>query len=91
MVVKVQGLRKEYPKNVKKKFCKKPKNAQTVHVAVRNSSFLVETGEVFGLLGPNGAGKTTTLNMIIADTGPTRGKVNFYILVFINSAALSSG
>ena len=45
-------------------------------VAVRNNSFAVRRGEVFGLLGPNGAGKTTTLNMIIAEEGPTTGKVS---------------
>ncbi len=32
--------------------------------AVRDISFEVMPGEVFGLLGPNGAGKTTTLEMI---------------------------
>ena len=47
-----------------------------VQVAVRNNSFAVRRGEVFGLLGPNGAGKTTTLNMIIAEEGPTTGKVS---------------
>ncbi|XP_052276886.1 ABC-type organic anion transporter ABCA8B-like isoform X3 [Dreissena polymorpha] len=45
------------------------------HVAVRNSSFTVNKGQVFGLLGPNGAGKTTTLNMITADMTPTKGEV----------------
>ena len=33
--------------------------------ALRNISFSVERGEVFGYLGPNGAGKTTTLRAII--------------------------
>ncbi|MCH5179861.1 MAG: ABC transporter ATP-binding protein [Erysipelotrichales bacterium] len=33
-------------------------------VAVKNLSFEVEKGEVFGLLGPNGAGKTTTLRIL---------------------------
>ena len=32
--------------------------------AVKDVSFKVNPGEIFGLLGPNGAGKTTTINMI---------------------------
>lgn len=32
--------------------------------AVKNISFSIKKGEVFGFLGPNGAGKTTTLNML---------------------------
>ncbi|WP_281180926.1 ATP-binding cassette domain-containing protein [Hydrogenibacillus schlegelii] len=32
--------------------------------AVRDVSFRVEQGEIFGLLGPNGAGKTTTINTL---------------------------
>jgi ABC-2 type transport system ATP-binding protein len=34
-------------------------------VAVKDLSFEVQPGEVFGLLGPNGAGKTTTVNLIV--------------------------
>ena len=34
--------------------------------AVRNLSFDVRAGRVFGFLGPNGAGKTTTIRMIVA-------------------------
>lgn len=33
-------------------------------ITVRDISFDVRRGEVFGILGPNGAGKTTTLEMI---------------------------
>lgn len=32
--------------------------------ALRNLSFEVETGEIFGIAGPNGAGKTTLFNVI---------------------------
>jgi len=39
------------------------KNYGTV-TAVKNISFQVNTGEIFGLLGPNGAGKTTTLRAL---------------------------
>lgn len=37
-------------------------------VAVRNSSFGVNRGDVLGLLGPNGAGKTTTIAMVTGAT-----------------------
>ena len=33
-------------------------------VALKNVSFGVDRGEIFGLLGPNGAGKTTTINLL---------------------------
>ncbi len=32
--------------------------------AVKNVSFTIKKGEIFGLLGPNGAGKSTTINMM---------------------------
>lgn len=74
-VVVVKNLRKEFEKSVKGNKCFG--RDQNIHVAVRNTSFAVGPGEVFGLLGPNGAGKTTTLNMIIAEEGVTRGNVSF--------------
>ncbi|HZU61695.1 MAG TPA: ATP-binding cassette domain-containing protein, partial [Solirubrobacteraceae bacterium] len=41
--------------------------------AVREVSFQVAPGEVFGFLGPNGAGKTTTINMLCTLLKPTSG------------------
>jgi ABC-2 type transport system ATP-binding protein len=42
--------------------------------AVRDVSFEVAAGEVFGFLGPNGAGKTTTINMLCTLTRPSGGR-----------------
>nr|CCA22112.1 ATPbinding Cassette (ABC) Superfamily putative [Albugo laibachii Nc14]CCA23396.1 ATPbinding Cassette (ABC) Superfamily putative [Albugo laibachii Nc14] len=54
----VSNLSKEYPNGTK---------------AVKNVSFCVEKGEIFGLLGPNGAGKSTTLSVLCGLLSPTNG------------------
>jgi len=41
--------------------------------AVRDVSFTVAAGEVFGFLGPNGAGKSTTINVLCTLLRPTSG------------------
>jgi ATP-binding cassette subfamily A (ABC1) protein 3 len=41
--------------------------------AIKNNSFSVDGGEIFGLLGPNGAGKSTTFNIITAALSKTSG------------------
>ncbi len=43
--------------------------------AVKNISFEVYEGEIFGLLGPNGAGKSTTLEIIETLRSKTSGKI----------------
>ncbi len=43
--------------------------------AVRDISFNVKKGEIFGILGPNGAGKTTTLEIIETILPKTNGEV----------------
>ncbi len=44
--------------------------------AVRDVSFEVHAGEIFGLLGPNGAGKTTTIRMMLNIFRPDAGSIN---------------
>jgi len=41
--------------------------------ALKELSFSVHAGEVFGFLGPNGAGKTTTINVLLGFIPPTSG------------------
>jgi ABC-2 type transport system ATP-binding protein len=41
--------------------------------AVRDASFDVGGGEIFGVIGPNGAGKTTTLKVLAGLLAPTEG------------------
>lgn len=43
--------------------------------AVKNVSFSVNAGEIFGLLGPNGAGKTSTLSAIEGLLTPQSGVI----------------
>ncbi len=44
--------------------------------AVKDLSFSVRRGTVFGLLGPNGAGKTTTIRMIMNIIVPDSGTIS---------------
>lgn len=67
-VIEVKNLCRDY---TTKKGIFYPKR-EIVH-AVRNISFSVEKGEIFGLLGQNGAGKTTTIKMLITMLAPTSG------------------
>ena len=58
-VIEVQNLRKRYGDTV----------------AVREVSFAVERGEIFGILGPNGAGKTTSVECIAGLRTPDAGTI----------------
>ncbi len=61
-------------KNLKKTFKTKQGNVE----AVRDVSFKVNKGEIFGILGPNGAGKSTTILMLTTLLRTTSGtaKIN---------------
>jgi ABC-2 type transport system ATP-binding protein len=43
--------------------------------AVKNLSFKIPAGTVYGLLGPNGAGKTTTIRMVMNIILPDEGSI----------------
>jgi ABC-2 type transport system ATP-binding protein len=58
-MIQVQGLTKYYGE----------------HAAIRDLSFDIEKGSVFGFLGLNGAGKSTTLKVLGCVLLPTSGKV----------------
>lgn len=44
--------------------------------AVKDVSFAVLQGEIFGMVGPNGAGKTTTIECLEGLRRPTRGRLS---------------
>lgn len=47
-------------------------------VALKDVSFEVLPGEVFGLLGPNGAGKTTAIKIMLGLLRPTQGTLRIF-------------
>lgn len=62
--VRVAHLKKQYP--------------GTEVPAVKDISFTIEQGEVWGLLGPNGAGKTTTISILCGLLKQTDGEVEIF-------------
>ncbi len=46
--------------------------------AVKDFSFSVEKGEIYGILGPNGAGKTTTIRMLLDIFKPDSGEIKIF-------------
>lgn len=66
--VEVEHLTKVF----KTGFTKKPL------LAVRDLSFTVKRGEVYGLIGPNGCGKSTTMKAILGLVRATTGKARIF-------------
>lgn len=46
--------------------------------AVRDVSFQINRGEIFGVVGPNGAGKSTTIKMITGLVRPDAGDIRLF-------------
>jgi len=68
-VIEVKNLKRDYV--TYKGVIRKKK--EVIH-AVKDISFSVGKGEIFGLLGQNGAGKTTTIKMLTTLLAPTEGE-----------------
>lgn len=47
-------------------------------VAVKDLSFTIEKGNVYGLLGPNGSGKSTTLGIVLNVVNKTSGSFSWF-------------
>jgi len=60
-------------------------------VAVKDLSFAVPAGSIYGLLGPNGAGKTTTIRMLLDIILPDSGTVHLFGEPFKRQALLRVG
>jgi len=59
--------------------------------AVRDVSFSVNKGDVFGFLGPNGAGKSTTIRCLLSLIKPNAGEVKLFGMQYNgNRAAILS-
>jgi ABC-2 type transport system ATP-binding protein len=46
--------------------------------AVKNVSFQIAPGEVYGLIGPNGSGKSTTMKAVLGLVAPTSGSTSIF-------------
>jgi ABC-2 type transport system ATP-binding protein len=55
-------------------------------VVVRDVSFAVRPGEIFGLIGPNGAGKSTLVKMLTTMLPPTSGRARIDGLDVVDDA-----
>ena len=58
-IIEVEGMQKTFGKNS----------------AIKQVSFNVKKGEIFGLLGPSGSGKTTTIKILTGEMKQTAGDV----------------
>lgn len=47
-------------------------------LGIKDLTFEVEEGEIFGYLGPNGAGKTTTIRTLLGFLKPTQGEAYIF-------------
>lgn len=67
-IIRVEHLKKEFRQGL---FMRRV-------LAVKDISFQVERGDIFGFLGPNGAGKTTTIKMLTGLIAPSGGQAELF-------------
>ena len=76
LAISIQNLSKTYPVPFRRvrAFFRRPVKEPVE--ALRDVSFEVQTGEIFGLIGRNGAGKTTLTKIVATLVQPTNGSVS---------------
>lgn len=76
LAISIRNLSKTYPVPFRRlrAFFRRPVKEPVE--ALRDVSFEVKTGEIFGLIGRNGAGKTTLTKIVATLVQPTTGSVN---------------
>ena len=76
LAISIQNLSKTYPVPFQRvrAFFRRPVKEPVE--ALRDVSFDVQTGEIFGLIGRNGAGKTTLTKIVATLVQPTTGNVS---------------
>jgi ABC-2 type transport system ATP-binding protein len=76
--ISIRNLSKTYPVAFRRvrAFFRRPVKEPVE--ALRDVSFAVETGEIFGLIGRNGAGKTTLTKIVATLVQPTTGSVSVH-------------
>jgi len=76
--ISIRNLSKTYPVPFRRlrAFFRRP--VKDPVEALRDVSFAVETGEIFGLIGRNGAGKTTLTKIVATLVQPTTGSVSVH-------------
>lgn len=77
-VISIKELRKDYRQGFFMRWV----------TAVRNVSFEVQAGDIFGFIGPNGAGKTTTLKVLMGLARPTSGSASIFGITVPSAKAL---
>ncbi len=66
-VITLKNISKTYKKGLRQRL-----------KAVKNLSFAVEQGEIFGFVGPNGAGKSTTIKILMGLIFPDEGEARLF-------------
>ncbi|MCG3220872.1 MAG: ABC transporter ATP-binding protein [Candidatus Heimdallarchaeota archaeon] len=74
VVLRVENLTKIYGREIDIRIAKLGKEV----LAVKDVSFSVNKGEIFGFLGPNGAGKTTTMRAILNYLHIQEGRISVF-------------